>query len=87
MERLVRCGESNSCQIGGVPWRIDVCTSLNKQTDHKIIPSRTSGVQGQDSIENGVDGLPVLQGVFDQANITGGCSGMKAEVGDCGVTT
>lgn len=61
MDDLVRCGETMwEVTIGGVPWRVDIGSLLNEQTNDEVIPSRASCVQRQDTVEHGVDWLPML---------------------------
>ena len=69
--------------INHIPRGIDVCAALDEQTNYPVVPSRTRDMQGQDPIDDRVDGLAVIEGVGDQAEVAGGRGGVEAKVGDC----
>ena len=66
-----------------VPRGIDVCAALDEQTDYVVVPSRARDMEGQHAVDDGVDGLAVIEGVGVQAEFAGRGGGVEAKVGDC----
>lgn len=40
-------------------------------------------MEGENAVDDGIDGLAVVEGVGDQAEVAGGGGGVEAKVGDC----
>lgn len=40
-------------------------------------------MEGEDAVEDGVDGLSVREGVLDEADVARRCGRVEAQVGDC----
>jgi hypothetical protein len=51
------------------PGCIDICSVFYKKIYNKIITSCTCSVQGEYTIEDGIDGLAMREGILDEANV------------------
>ena len=69
--------------VNHVPGSIDICTALDEQTDYKVVPARARDMKGEDAVDDGVDGLPMVEGICNKAEVPRGCSGMEAKMGNC----
>ena len=66
-----------------IPRCMDIRATLDEQADYEIVPSRTSDMQREDSVENRVDGLAVIESVGDETEVSRRGSRVEAEVGNC----
>ena len=68
---------------GHAPRGVHVCAALDEQTDYAVVPSRAGDMEGEDAVDDRVDGLAVIEGIRHQAEVAGRGGGVEAEVGDC----
>lgn len=55
-----------------IPWGIDVCAIINEQLHDLIAAPRAGNVQRENAIEDRIDGLPVIESIFDEPQVTRG---------------
>lgn len=68
---------------GDGPWGIDIRSVLDEHFEDLLVATGGGGVEGEDAVEDGVDGLAVLEGILDEADVSRGGGGVEAEAGDC----
>lgn len=68
---------------GSEPWGVHVSAGVDQKVDDDDVSACTSGMDGEDTVENGVYGLAMGDGVLDETDVARGGGGVEAEVGDC----
>ncbi len=69
--------------INHVPGGIDVCAALDEETNYAVVPARARDMEGENTVDDGVHGLSVIEGICDKAEVPRGGGGVEAKVGDC----
>ena len=84
----VAAGESAGGVSDGKSGRADepggvyVCATVDEEADDEDAAAGTGGMEGQDTVEDGVDGLAVGEGVLDEADVARSGGRVEAETGD-----
>ena len=65
-----------------VPGCIHIGTTVDKQLHYEIIPAGAGNVEGEDAVDNRVDGLAVIECIGDEPEVPSGSSRVKAKLGD-----
>jgi hypothetical protein len=79
-----RDGEEGGGEGRNAPGSIDIGTMLDEEPDDLLVAAGAGSMEGEDTVEDGVDGLATGEGVLDEADVSSGGGGVEADVLDCG---
>lgn len=65
-----------------LPWCVNICSMLNEELHDQVVPTRTCGMQWQDTVKDRVDGLAVRERILDETDIASGSGRVQAKMWD-----